>query len=93
MADEMKNNVTGNEVDTQETKEQENTNPTPEATTEEVKKDGIFKRIGSGIKKNWKKALIPVGVAAGFAAGICADKYGIPVFKKKQDDQAGDPEE
>ena len=84
MANEEKN-VTVNEA-TQEVKEQENTNPAPEATTEE-KKDGIFKKIGNGFKKHGKKVLIPVGIAAAFAAGIAADKIGLPEFKKTDADQ------
>lgn len=84
MANEEKN-VTVNEA-TQEVKEQENTNPTPE-TNEEVKKDGIFKKIGNGFKKHGKKILIPVGIAAAFAAGIAADKVGLPAFKKTNADQ------
>ena len=85
MANEEKN-VTVNEA-TQEVKEQETTNQAPEATEEE-KKESIFKRIGSGIKKHGKKVLIPVGIAAAFAAGIAADKYGLPAFKKQDDNQA-----
>lgn len=86
MANEEKN-VTVNEATTQEVKEQETTNQAPEATEEE-KKESIFKRIGSGIKKHGKKVLIPVGIAAAFAAGIAADKYGLPAFKKQDGDQA-----
>lgn len=80
---EEKKNVTGNENEAQ-AKEQENTNPASEATTEE-KKDGIFKKIGNGFKKHGKKVLVPVGIAAAFAAGIAADKIGLPSFGKKTD--------
>ena len=90
MANEEKN-VTVNEA-TQEVKEQETTNQAPEATEEE-KKESIFKRIGSGIKKHGKKVLIPVGIAAAFAAGIAADKFGLPSFGKKTDDPAEDQQQ
>ena len=87
MANEMKNeNVTVNE-NIEEVKEQETSKQAPE-TNEEVKKDGIFKKIGNGFKKHGKKVLIPVGIAAAFAAGIAADKYGLPAFKKQDGDQA-----
>lgn len=88
MAEVKEMNATVNEA-TQEVKEQENTNPTPEATTEE-KKDGIFKKIGNGFKKHGKKVLIPVGIAAAFAAGIAADKIGLPAFKKTDAEQTED---
>ena len=89
MANEMKNeNVTVNE-NIEEAKEQVTNQEAPEATEEE-KKESIFKRIGSGIKKHGKKVLIPVGIAAAFAAGIAADKIGLPNFGKKTDDPAED---
>ena len=76
MAEVKEMNATVNNENT-EAKEQENTNPASEATTEE-KKDGIFKKHG-------KKVLVPVGIAAAFAAGIAADKIGLPSFGKKTD--------
>lgn len=89
MADEMKKDVTVNE--NTEAKEQENTNQAP--GTNEEKKDGIFKKIGNGFKKHGKKVLIPVGIAAAFAAGIAADKIGLPSFGKKTDDPAEDQQQ
>ena len=83
MAEVKEMNATVNNENT-EAKEQENTNPASEATTEE-KKDGIFKKIGNGFKKHGKKVLVPVGIAAAFAAGIAADKIGLPSFGKKTD--------
>ena len=85
MAEVKEMNATVNNENTKG-KEPENTNPTPE-TNEEVKKDGIFKKIGNGFKKHGKKILIPVGIAAAFAAGIAADKVGLPAFKKTDADQ------
>lgn len=88
---EEKKNVTGNEVDTQ-AKEQENTNQAP-ADDNKDEKVGVFKKIGGFFKKNGKKIAIGAGVAAAFAGGIAADRFGLPNFKKGTDDQTGDPEQ
>lgn len=88
MAEVKEMNATVNNENT-EAKEQENTNPASEATTEE-KKDGIFKKIGNGFKKHGKKVLVPVGIAAAFAAGIAADKFGLSAFKKTDAEQTED---
>ena len=89
MANENVKNETVNE--NTEVKEQETTNQASE--TNEEKKDGIFKKIGNGFKKHGKKVLVPVGIAAAFAAGIAADKIGLPSFGKKTDDPAEDQQQ
>jgi len=71
------NNGTVNE--TTDKKETENTAPAEE-------KVSVFKKIGGGIKKNWKKVLIPVTLVAGMAAGVAADRAGLPFGKKAADD-------
>ena len=79
----MKNETVNNE---NEVKEQETNQAT--ATTEEPKKDGILKKTGNFFRKNGKKIGVGIGIAAAFAAGIAADKYGLPAFKKQDGDQA-----
>ena len=78
--------VTGNE--TPEEKDQQGT---PGTSTEEPKKEGIFKKIGSGLKKHGKKIGVGLGIAAAFAAGVAADKVGIPKLGGKSEEN--DPEE
>jgi isopentenyl diphosphate isomerase/L-lactate dehydrogenase-like FMN-dependent dehydrogenase len=78
---EEKKNVTGNEA-AQDEKEQ-GTDNQASGNNEEIKKEGFLKKVGNGVKNNWKKALIPIGVVAGFAAGVVAEKSG---FKFKKND-------
>jgi len=86
MANENMKNETVNNENTQEVKEQENTNPAPE-TNEEVKKDGIFKKGINAVKKNGKKiAGVGLGLAAVAAGIVIGDKFGIPGFKKGGDE-------
>lgn len=75
--------VTGNETPEKEQ------NP---STGNKEEKEGFFKKVGNGVKKNWKKALIPVSLVAGMAAGIAADRFGIP-FGKKSDGEEETTEE
>ena len=83
------NNGTVNE--TQDEKEQ-GTNNAP-ADDNKDEKVGVFKKIGGFFKKNGKKIAIGAGVAAAFAGGIAADRFGLPNFKKGSDDQTGDPDQ
>lgn len=89
---EEKKNVTGNEVDTQ-AKEQGTNQEAPADNKTETEKVGVFKKVGGFFKKNGKKIGVGVGIAAAFAAGVAADKFGLPNFKKGSDDQTGDPEQ
>ncbi len=86
---EVKNNVTGNEQSIDEKKEQQGTPDVP-ADNKDEKKDGVFKKIGNGFKKHGKKIGIGLGLAAAFAGGLAAEKFGLPAFGKKDPDQ---PEE
>ena len=92
MANENMKNETVNNETIEEAKEQITNQEAPadEQTTEKV---GVFKRIGGFFKKNGKKIGVGVGIAAAFAAGVAADKVGLPNFKKGSDDQTGDPEQ
>lgn len=92
MANENMKNETVNNENIEETKEQVTNQEAPadEQTTEKV---GILKKVGGGIKKNWKKVLIPVGVAAAFAGGMAAEKFGFPKFGKGSDADATDADQ
>ncbi len=86
MAEVKEMNATVNEA-TQE-KEQEQANNQASETTEEVKKDGIFKKGINAVKKNGKKiAGVGLGLAAMAAGIVIGDKFGIPGFKKGAEDQ------
>ena len=87
MADE-KAMVTDNENVTPEKEKQQGTDSPAENKDE--KKDGVFKKIGNGFKKHGKKIGIGLGLAAAFAGGLAAEKFGLPAFGKKDPDQ---PEE
>ena len=87
---EVKNNVTGNEQSIDEKEKQQGTPDVPANNKEE--KDGFFKKVGSGIKKNGKKiAGVGLGLAALAVGTVIGDKFGLP-FGKKSDD-AEDPAE
>lgn len=87
MADE-KTMATDNENVTPEKEKQQGTDSPAENKDE--KKDGVFKKIGNGFKKHGKKIGIGLGLAAAFAGGLAAEKFGLPAFGKKDPDQ---PEE
>jgi hypothetical protein len=89
MANNEKNMTTGNENSIDEKKEQQGTPDVP-ADNKDEKKDGVFKKIGNGFKKHGKKIGIGLGLAAAFAGGLAAEKFGLPAFGKKDPDQ---PEE
>jgi hypothetical protein len=89
MANNEKNMTTGNENSIDEKKEQQGTPDSP-ADNKDEKKDGVFKKIGNGFKKHGKKIGIGLGLAAAFAGGLAAEKFGLPAFGKKDPDQ---PEE
>lgn len=86
---EVKNNVTDNGNNIDEKEKQQGTPDSP-AENKDEKKDGVFKKIGSGFKKHGKKIGIGLGLAAAFAGGLAAEKFGLPAFGKKDPDQ---PEE
>lgn len=81
------NNATGNENIDEKEKQQGTDSP---AENKDEKKDGVFKKIGNGFKKHGKKIGIGLGLAAAFAGGLAAEKFGLPAFGKKDPDQ---PEE
>ena len=87
MADE-KTMATDNENVTPEKEKQQGTDSPAENKDE--KKDGVFKKTGNGFKKHGKKIGIGLGLAAAFAGGLAAEKFGLPAFGKKDPDQ---PEE
>lgn len=87
MADE-KTMATDNENVTPEKEKQQGTDSP--ADNKDEKKDGVFKKIGNGFKKHGKKIGIGLGLAAAFAGGLAAEKFGLPAFGKKDPDQ---PEE
>ena len=87
MADE-KTMATDNENVTPEKEKQQGTDSPAENKDE--RKDGVFKKIGNGFKKHGKKIGIGLGLAAAFAGGLAAEKFGLPAFGKKDPDQ---PEE
>ena len=87
MADE-KTVATDNENVTPEKEKQQGTDSPAENKDE--RKDGVFKKIGNGFKKHGKKIGIGLGLAAAFAGGLAAEKFGLPAFGKKDPDQ---PEE
>lgn len=86
---EVKNNVTDNgNIDE---KEKQQGTDSPAENKEE--KDGFFKKVGSGIKKNGKKiAGVGLGLAALAVGTVIGDKFGLP-FGKKSDDGTEDPAE
>ena len=86
MADE-KTMATDNENVTPEKEKQQGTDSPAENKDE---KNGVFKKIGDGFKKHGKKIGIGLGLAAAFAGGLAAEKFGLPAFGKKDPDQ---PEE
>lgn len=81
----VKNNVTGNEQNIDEKEKQQGTDSP--ADNKDEKKDGVFKKIGNGFKKHGKKIGIGLGLAAAFAGGLAAEKFGLPAFGKKDPDQ------
>lgn len=89
MAENEKNMTTGNENDIK--KEQQGTPDSPAENKEE--KDGFFKKVGNGIKKNGKKiAGVGLGLAVLAVGTVIGDKFGLP-FGKKSDDGTEDPAE
>lgn len=82
------NNVTGNE--NEDIKKEQQGTPDSPAENKDEKKDGVFKKIGNGFRKHGKKIGIGLGLAAAFAGGLAAEKFGLPAFGKKDPDQ---PEE
>lgn len=85
MANNEKNMTTGNENNIDEKKEQQGTPDVPANNKE--KKDGFFKKVGSGIKKNGKKiAGVGLGLAVLAVGTVIGDKFGLPSFGKKTDD-------
>lgn len=86
---EVKNNVTGNEQSIDEKEKQQGTD-SPAENNKDEKKDGVFKKFGEGFRKHGKKIGIGLGLAAAFAGGLAAEKFGLPAFGKKDPDQ---PEE
>lgn len=88
MAEMKKDNVTVNNDNIDEKEKQQGTDSPAENKDE--KKDGVFKKIGNGFKKHGKKIGIGLGLAAAFAGGLAAEKFGLPAFGKKDPDQ---PEE
>ena len=88
MADE-KAMVTDNENVTPEKEKQQGTD-SPANETDKTEKVGVFKKVGGFFKKNGKKIGIGLGLAAAFAGGLAAEKFGLPAFGKKDPDQ---PEE
>lgn len=89
MANNEKNMTTGNEQSIDEKEKQQGTD-SPAENNKDEKKDGVFKKIGNGFKKHGKKIGIGLGLAAAFAGGLAAEKFGLPAFGKKDPDQ---PEE
>lgn len=90
MANNEKNMTTGNENNIDE-KEKQGTPETP-ANNKEEAKEGLFKKVGNGIKKNGKKiAGVGLGLAVLAVGTVIGDKFGLP-FGKKSDD-AEDPAE
>lgn len=87
MADE-KTMATDNENVTPEKEKQQGTDSP--ADNKDEKKDGVFKKFGEGFRKHGKKIGIGLGLAAAFAGGLAAEKFGLPAFGKKDPDQ---PEE
>lgn len=86
MADE-KTMATDNENVTPEKEKQQGTDSPAENKDE---KTSFVKKIGNGFKKHGKKIGIGLGLAAAFAGGLAAEKFGLPAFGKKDPDQ---PEE
>lgn len=92
MAD-VKNNVTDNNGNNIDEKEKQGTPETP-ANNKEEAKEGLFKKVGNGIKKNGKKiAGVGLGLAALAVGTVIGDKFGLPPFGKKSDDGTEDPAE
>lgn len=84
MAD-VKNNVTDSNGSNIDEKGQQGTPDVPANNKEE--KDGFFKKVGSGIKKNGKKiAGVGLGLAVLAVGTVIGDKFGLPSFGKKTDD-------
>ena len=86
MADE-KTMATDNENVTPEKEKQQGTDSPADNKDE---KTSFVKKIGNGFKKHGKKIGIGLGLAAAFAGGLAAEKFGLPAFGKKDPDQ---PEE
>lgn len=87
---EEKKNVTVNENVTPE--KEQGTPETPAENKEEVK-EGFFKKVGNGFKKNGKKIVgVGLGLAALTVGAVIGDKFGLP-FGKKSDDGTEDPAE
>lgn len=93
MAEVKEMNETVNNENIEETKEQVTNQEAPADNKNETEKVGVFKKVGGFFKKNGKKIGVGVGIAAAFAAGVAADKFGLPNFKKGTEDQTGDPEQ
>lgn len=73
-------------------KEQQGTPDSPAENKEEVK-EGFFKKVGDGFKKNGKKiAGVGLGLAVLAVGTVIGDKFGLP-FGKKSDDGTEDPAE
>ena len=60
-AEELKNN---------EANQEDQTEPAAEVKTEEKEKVGIMKKVGTGIKKNWKKVVAGAGTITAAALGF-----------------------
>lgn len=93
MAEVKEMNATVINENIEDAKEQVTNQEAPADNEQTTEKVGVFKRIGGFFKKNGKKIGVGVGIAAAFAAGVAADKVGLPNFKKCSGDQAGDTEE
>lgn len=90
MADNKMNNETMNNENLEAEKEQQGVTPGTPANNETTEKIGVGKKIGSFFKKNGKKIGVGLGIAAAFAGGIAADKFGLPKFGKGEPDQPAD---
>ena len=88
MAEMKKDNVTVNNDNIDEKEKQQGTDSPAENNKDE--KTSFVKKIGNGFKKHGKKIGIGLGLAAAFAGGLAAEKFGLPAFGKKDPDQ---PEE
>lgn len=84
MAEMRKDNVTVNNDNIDEKEKQQGTDsPANDETTEKI---GVGKKISSFFNKNGKKIGVGIGIAAAFAGGIAADKFGLPKFGKNDPD-------
>jgi hypothetical protein len=78
MEDIKKNNETMNQ------EEKQNENATPDQNKAEQKQPG---KIGAFFKKHKSKIKTGLAIAGGVAVGVAADKFGLRLGKKKDDDR------